>query len=94
MDRNPYCHVWKNDKTRGFIIEKHSKGSAEVGLLTSLHITGHGKLLPEWLDGSAMGWEDPFGSCKTGKDQIQRMQFDLPGKDKEVLRDLLWKVIE
>ena len=90
----PYCHVWKNDKTRGFIIEKHSKGSAEVGLLTSFHITGNGKLRQGWLDGSAMGWEEPFGSYKTGKDKLQRMQFDLQGENKEVLRDLLRKVIE
>ena len=89
-----YCHVWKNDKTKGFIIEKHSKGSADVGLLTSSHINGRGNLLQGWLDGSAMDWSVNFGTCKTAKDKLQRMQFDLRGKNKEVLRDLLRKVIE
>ena len=80
--------VFKEDKTKGFVIEQHSKGSAEVGLLTSGGDIKH--LRTEWFDGSAMGWEDPFKKEK----RVQRMKFDLRGKNKEVLRDLLRKVME
>jgi hypothetical protein len=79
-----WCRVFKTDTTKGLILEKHSKGLAEVGLLTS---GGKGRSFrTEWKDGSAMRWTKPFHS--------KRMQFDLRGKNKEVLRDLLRKVIE
>ena len=80
--------VFKKDKTKGFVIEQHSKGSSEVGLLTSGGELN--RLRAEWFDGSAMGWGDPFKKERG----VQRMQFDLRGKNKEVLRDLLRKVIE
>ena len=80
--------VFKEDKTKGFVIEQHSKGSAEVGLLTSGGDRKH--LRKEWFNGSAMRWDDPFKK----ENGDQRMKFDLRGKNKEELRGLLRKVME
>jgi hypothetical protein len=81
-----WCLVFKDDKTRGFIIEK---GGGEGVPQKEGLLRDPDPICPQLIEiRRGEGWHD---SPRTRK---PRYQFDLRGKNQEVLRDILRKVIE
>ena len=79
------------DQFKGIIIQQHSKGKTEKGLLTSIAKHG-GKRTPctdDWQTGRVLGWEKEF----LKPHGIQCHSNDLRGKPKEEFRQILRMIL-